>query len=76
MDADHSGKVSYVEFKDMVRSDVNGLALKPRHLPEATLKKLWVALDNDGNGYVTAKVAYPTFPTPADGTTLTTATNA
>ena len=55
MDQDRSGKVIFIELRDMVRSSVNGLALKPAQLPEARLKSLWRALDDDNSGYITAK---------------------
>ena len=55
MDQDKSGKVVYRELRDMVRSDISGLGLKAAQLPEARLKSLWRALDDDDSGYITAK---------------------
>ena len=55
MDQDKSGRVSYIEFLEMVRSDVSGLALRPAQLPDSQLQSLWRALDDDGSGFITAK---------------------
>ena len=51
MDDDGSGKVTFAEFEDLVRHE---LQLPPRELPEARLKAVWVALDDDGSGYISA----------------------
>ena len=64
MDQDRSGKVIFIELRDMVRSSVDGLALKPAQLPEARLKSLWRALDDDNSGYITAKVRPRRCPAP------------
>ena len=50
-----SGRVTYVEFLEMVRSDAAGLALRPAQLPDYQLQSLWRALDDDGSGFITAK---------------------
>ena len=55
MDGDGSGRVSYVEFRGMVRSELSGLALQPAQLPEPRLRSLWRALDDDGSGFITVK---------------------
>ena len=55
MDQDKSGRVTYVEFLEMVRSDAAGLALRPAQLPDYQLQSLWRALDDDGSGFITAK---------------------
>ena len=55
MDQDGSGRVTYLEFLEMVRSDVAGLALRPAQLPDSQLQSLWRALDDDGSGFITAK---------------------
>ena len=51
MDDDGSGRINFHELVDMVRTE---LYLKPKEMPEATLKSLWAALDKDGSGYVAA----------------------
>jgi Ca2+-binding EF-hand superfamily protein len=51
MDDDGSGKISYIELAGMVREE---LALGLEELPEATIKKVWLALDKDGSGWMTA----------------------
>ena len=53
MDQDKSGRVTYVEFLEMVRSDAAGLALRPAQLPDYQLQSLWRALDDDGSGFET-----------------------
>tara|TARA_B100000795_G_scaffold106029_1_gene78264 strand:+ start:185 stop:532 length:348 start_codon:yes stop_codon:yes gene_type:complete len=55
MDEDKSGRVTYLEFRGMVRSEANGLALQPAQLPEPRLRSLWRALDDDGSGFITVK---------------------
>ena len=55
MDQDKSGRVTYVEFHGMVRSESSGLGLRPAQLPESKLRSLWRALDDDGSGFITAK---------------------
>ena len=52
MDDDGSGKVSFAEFEDLVR---NELLLGGAELPEPSLKAVWVALDDDGSGFITVK---------------------
>ena len=51
VDADGSGLISYAEFVDMVRDD---LQLAEAQLPELRLKALWLALDADCSGYLTS----------------------
>jgi len=51
MDDNGSGKICYPELADMVRTE---LLLPPEQLPEKTLKKVWLALDKDGSGHITA----------------------
>ena len=51
MDDDESGLISYVEFAGMVREE---LLLGHKELPEKVLKKVWLALDDDGSGRLTA----------------------
>ena len=55
MDQDKSGRVTYVEFHGMVRSEASGLGLQPAQLPEPRLRSLWRALDDDGSGFITVK---------------------
>ena len=55
MDQDKSGRVTYIEVRDMVRSEVGGLGLQPARLPEPRLRSLWRALDDDGSGFITVK---------------------
>ena len=55
MDQDKSGRVTYVEFHDMVRSEASGLGIRPAQLPESKLRSLWRALDDDSSGFITAK---------------------
>ena len=47
MDDDASGLISYIEFAGMVREE---LLLDSHALPEKALKKVWLALDDDGSG--------------------------
>ena len=47
MDDDASGLISYIEFAGMVREE---LLLDSHALPEKVLKKVWLALDDDGSG--------------------------
>ena len=47
MDDDASGLISFIEFAGMVREE---LLLTPKELPEKVLKKVWLALDDDGSG--------------------------
>ena len=47
MDDDESGLISFIEFAGMVREE---LLLTPKELPEKVLKKVWLALDDDGSG--------------------------
>ena len=47
MDDDESGLISFIEFAGMVREE---LLLGPKELPEKVLKKVWLALDDDGSG--------------------------
>ena len=47
MDDDASGLISYTEFAGMVREE---LLLGEKELPERVLKKVWLALDDDGSG--------------------------
>jgi hypothetical protein len=47
MDDDGSGLISYKEFAGMVREE---LLLSHKELPEKVLKKVWLALDDDGSG--------------------------
>ena len=50
IDNDHSGRISYYEFKGFVRQT---LELNQERLPDAKLKAVWKALDADGGGYIT-----------------------
>ena len=47
MDDDESGLISYKEFAGMVREE---LLLGEKELPQKTLKRVWLALDDDGSG--------------------------
>ena len=47
MDDDESGLISFIEFAGMVREE---LLLGEKELPERILKKVWLALDDDGSG--------------------------
>ena len=51
VDVDGSGLISFDEFKRMVRSELRVSALE---LPESPLRAVWLALDTDGSGHVTA----------------------
>ena len=51
MDDDGSGRITFPELVDMVRTE---LRLKPMQVPDATLKSLWVTLDEDGSGHIAA----------------------
>jgi len=51
MDDDGSGQISYVEFAGMVREQL-GLSLQ--ELPERKLMSIWLALDEDNSGLITA----------------------
>ena len=51
MDDDESGLISYSELAGMVREE---LLFGHKELPEKTLKAVWLALDNDGSGRLTA----------------------
>ena len=51
VDIDGSGLISFFEFTKMVRRE---LKLTTRQLPEASLRGVWMALDTDGSGHVTA----------------------
>ena len=47
MDDDGSGLISFKEFEGMVREE---LLLGEKELPVKQLKKVWLALDDDGSG--------------------------
>ena len=47
MDDDESGLISFGEFSGMVREE---LLLDEKELPTKVLKKVWLALDDDGSG--------------------------
>ena len=49
MDADGSGLIDFREFKAMIRQE---LCLAPPDLPETEIKRLWLALDEDGSGHI------------------------
>jgi Ca2+-binding EF-hand superfamily protein len=51
IDADGSGSIDFVELTRMVR---DGLALPGSSVSERQLKGLWVALDKDGSGLISA----------------------
>lgn len=51
MDDDGSGKITYAELLDMVRSE---LEISSSEMPDSMLKRVWVALDKDGSGYMVA----------------------
>ena len=51
VDTDGSGLISFDEFTTMVRKQ---LQLSARELPAASLRSVWLALDDDGSGHVTA----------------------
>ena len=50
-DDDGSGQISYVEFEAMVREE---LTLSLNDLPERKLMSIWLALDEDNSGLITA----------------------
>ena len=52
MDADDSGIIMFVELQDIVRGE---LELSTKQLSEDSLKSLWVSLDSDRSGHITAK---------------------
>ena len=51
VDSDGSGLISYDEFVEMVRTDLN---LSARSLPEMHIRMAWLALDTDGSGYLSS----------------------
>merc|ERR1712139_131126 len=51
MDDDLSGKINYHELEDMVR---NELKVPNSRFSDEQLKAIWVALDEDGSGLITA----------------------
>ena len=51
MDDDESGLISYSELAGRVREE---WLFGHKELPEKTLKAVWLALDNDGSGRLTA----------------------
>ena len=51
VDDDGSGKITYAELLDMVRSE---LEISSSEMPDSMLKRVWVALDKDGSGYMVA----------------------
>ena len=51
MDDDGSGKITFPELVDMVRTE---LRLKPKEMLESTLKSLWATLDEDNSGFIQA----------------------
>ena len=50
-DDDGSGKISFGELETMARTD---LSLTPQVLPRRMLQRVWVALDRDGAGWISA----------------------
>ena len=53
IDDDASGHISYIELEGMVR-EVGGLALSLEELPERKLKSIWLVLDADNSGLISA----------------------
>ena len=51
MDDDGSGKITFDELLDMVRSE---LEFSPKDISDTALKRVWAALDNDRSGYLTS----------------------
>ena len=51
MDLHESGKITFAELLEMVRSE---LAISREEVADAALKQTWVALDSDGTGFITA----------------------
>ena len=51
VDVDGSGQIDFSELRQMVRE---GLSMSPSRLSEDALKALWVTLDKDGSGYISA----------------------
>ena len=51
MDDDGSGKITYSELLDLIR---NSLEISTSEMSDADLKSVWVALDKDGSGFLTA----------------------
>ena len=51
MDEHGSGRIALTELVEMVRTE---LRLKPREVPDAKLKSLWAALDEDASGFIVA----------------------
>ena len=56
MDTDRSGRISYEELEGMVRTH---LGLKKAQLTDKYLQSLWVALDEDSSGQITAGEVCP-----------------
>ena len=50
MDSDGSGRVTYGEFAELVRSE---LEISSADLPEENLKSVWRSLDSDDSGFIT-----------------------
>jgi len=51
VDTDRSGRISYEEFAEMVRRE---LEISVVQLPNARLRGLWKALDEDASGFISA----------------------
>eukprot|EP00964_Phaeocystis_antarctica_P091858 scaffold58971_cov45-Phaeocystis_antarctica.AAC.1 len=51
MDDDGSGKITFDELLDMVRTE---LEFSPKDISDTALKRVWAALDNDRSGYLTS----------------------
>lgn len=51
IDEDRSGRISFLEFSKMVRTH---LGIPRAELPEAKLRALWKALDEDSSGFISA----------------------
>ena len=51
MDDDGSGKITFSELLDMVRSE---LEFSKKDISDTALKRVWAALDDDRSGYLTS----------------------
>ena len=54
MDDDRSGKVTYTEFAELCREE---LEMSKKKVPDVQLQGAWNALDDDDSGFITAGAA-------------------
>ena len=56
MDDDRSGKVTYTEFAELCREE---LEMSKKKVPDVQLQGAWNALDDDDSGFITAGAPRP-----------------